>query len=384
LCVEPAQAATQVNGIISQGTVWTKADSPYNLTGNVLVNTGAILTIEPGVTVNLNEYYIQVNGTLTARGTSAENIVFNGGYGSYIQFHASNKDNIVQNCTINCELDADTSVTIEQNNICAMIGVDGGSPIIHKNTINGWIAVLAGSPIISGNTIIGREVTGIIHSTFGSSVICDNTFLGSFPEAIGISHGSPLIERNLISSNLTGSSEDDSIGVGISISEGCAPVIKQNTITKCGTGISVLVSSVRELTVENNNFVDNFDFDFHTLSNTDFDVSNNWWGTTDTSVIDQKIWDFNDDFSLGKINYTPFLTQPNPQALPDPQAPIPTPITIAPALPSNSASPTPSDSGNISQIPIEWIAVIAVLAVTVALIVVVWRKRKSKKISADN
>jgi hypothetical protein len=46
----------------------------------VAVNNGVTLTIEPGVTVNLNSFYIRVNGTLTARGTDNDKISFNGGY----------------------------------------------------------------------------------------------------------------------------------------------------------------------------------------------------------------------------------------------------------------------------------------------------------------
>jgi hypothetical protein len=37
---------TQVTGIISSDTTWTEANSPYNLTGNVLVNNGVTLAIQ--------------------------------------------------------------------------------------------------------------------------------------------------------------------------------------------------------------------------------------------------------------------------------------------------------------------------------------------------
>jgi hypothetical protein len=64
-------------GIIGSDTTWTLANSPYNITGNILVNNGVTLTIEPGVTVNLNGFYILVNGTLQARGTNQTMISFN-------------------------------------------------------------------------------------------------------------------------------------------------------------------------------------------------------------------------------------------------------------------------------------------------------------------
>ena len=73
------QASTTVTGIITSDTTWTQADSPYNLTGPTAVNIGATLTIEPGVIVNFNGFYIRVNGTLIARGTATEKVYFNGG-----------------------------------------------------------------------------------------------------------------------------------------------------------------------------------------------------------------------------------------------------------------------------------------------------------------
>ena len=63
-------------------------------------------------------------------------------------------------------------------------------------------------------------------------------------------------------------------------------------------------------------------------------------GTTDTAVIDQKIWDYEDDFDLGKVNYAPFLTEANPEAKPDPNAPIPTPAPEQ--TPTPELTPTPS------------------------------------------
>ena len=40
---------------------------------------------------------------------------------------------------------------------------------------------------------------------------------------------------------------------------------------------------------------------------TDFCLPNNYWGTTSTAIIDALIWDYNNDFSLGKIIYQPIL-----------------------------------------------------------------------------
>ncbi|MCP4346698.1 MAG: choice-of-anchor D domain-containing protein [Desulfobacterales bacterium] len=74
---------TDVSGRIYQDTIWSKANSPYCLTGNVVVY--GTLTIEPGVVVNFwkseddsqdNKYSLIINGQLIARGTASENILF--------------------------------------------------------------------------------------------------------------------------------------------------------------------------------------------------------------------------------------------------------------------------------------------------------------------
>jgi hypothetical protein len=37
-------------------------------------------------------------------------------------------------------------------------------------------------------------------------------------------------------------------------------------------------------------------------------ATNNWWGTTDTAVIEEKIFDQNDDTTIGRVNYLPIAT----------------------------------------------------------------------------
>ncbi len=75
-----------ISGVVSSDTTWPLANSPYNLTGNVLINNGVTLTIEPGITVNLNNHYMMVNGTLTARGSNNNKIFFTGGEVIFTQY----------------------------------------------------------------------------------------------------------------------------------------------------------------------------------------------------------------------------------------------------------------------------------------------------------
>jgi hypothetical protein len=62
---------TDVSGAIQANTTWSRARSPYRLTGTVQVGPGVTLTIEPGVTVTGigTMRYLDVLGTVRAVGT---------------------------------------------------------------------------------------------------------------------------------------------------------------------------------------------------------------------------------------------------------------------------------------------------------------------------
>ncbi len=67
----------EVGGTIKQNTVWLLANSPYHVTQDMVINSDVTLNIEAGVVVNLdNGVRIDVNGTLIARGTANQKIVF--------------------------------------------------------------------------------------------------------------------------------------------------------------------------------------------------------------------------------------------------------------------------------------------------------------------
>ncbi|WP_342648588.1 putative Ig domain-containing protein [Mucilaginibacter sp. CSA2-8R] len=70
-------AQTNVSGALTANTTWTKAKSPYIITGDVNVPAGFTLTIEPGVTVERkSQSQILINGALTAIGNKSDSIIF--------------------------------------------------------------------------------------------------------------------------------------------------------------------------------------------------------------------------------------------------------------------------------------------------------------------
>ena len=374
-----AQSGTNISGIIKENTTWTKANNPYSLTGNVAVEKDVTLTIEPGVTVNLNGHYIRVNGTLIAIGRSLDNsILFNSGSVEFTDESTgwdsqTGNGGIIKNAVINGSLTCYGSPMVSQNTIKGVISVNGGSPTINQNTLSGWIIVQAGSPIISKNILLGGYSFGVGISS-GNAIVVDNTISGSFPDAaVGVGGGSPTIERNLISNDLSYGAPNN-VQAGLRISGSSSPIIKQNTIIK--NLIGIYLDGTPKPTIVNNNIEDNSDnVRLRPSTQVNIYAANNWWGTTDSAVIDQKIYDYNDDFNLGKVTFTPFLTEANPQASPDPNATIPTPSTDFATPTSTSQNPTATPIGlNWAEIVI--IVLCGVMAVLLAIAFVFFKKKQ--------
>ena len=68
---------TNVGGLISVNTHWALSGSPYIVVSNILIENGAVLTIDPGTEIRFDSLkLIQVRGGLVARGTESNNIIF--------------------------------------------------------------------------------------------------------------------------------------------------------------------------------------------------------------------------------------------------------------------------------------------------------------------
>ena len=93
--------STKVNGRITSNTTWLLSSSPYEVTGDITIDKGVVLTIEPGVVVKFRKNTdIFVKGGLSAEGnkyypiifTSASDTKLAGDWGGII-FEGSTLDN---------------------------------------------------------------------------------------------------------------------------------------------------------------------------------------------------------------------------------------------------------------------------------------------------
>ncbi|HUQ06860.1 MAG TPA: right-handed parallel beta-helix repeat-containing protein [Kofleriaceae bacterium] len=235
-----AAADTQVSGAAS-GT-WTVGGSPYVLTGDVAVPTGAVLQIEAGVTVRFAGHHkLTVHGRLSAVGTPSapitftrhENTAASRGWG--IRFvdaiaatstlaHVIVEHGYASNGTLGTEDDdsgggifiRNSSVTVEDSEIryntsgfgggIVIIGASPGRITLQRNRIHHNIVDSVGQSIFSGGA--GLALSGAGASTeVRDNLIYQNTHLGSDAleyeggGGIFVDSGAPAIINNTIWGN---------------------------------------------------------------------------------------------------------------------------------------------------------------------------------------
>ena len=262
------EASVDVNGILYSDAIWTKVNSPYNLLGPVAVTKGVVLTVEPGVTVNLNGHYLQVNGTLTARGADADKIQFNDGDIIFTPVsngwnESANSGSIIENTVVKGSISISTSVKITHNTLNGLsVGgsatisynsIDSisisGSPLISNNEITGDFTIAGGSPTITANILDGRPWARRGEPVFSGNKISDGINCDSAGGQVTITNNELSSSGNYAIISVIGIHADISgnkiIGTNNSptgISVGgilSSATITQNQIYGCATGISL-------------------------------------------------------------------------------------------------------------------------------------------------
>ncbi|MBA7552571.1 hypothetical protein ES705_45140 [subsurface metagenome] len=243
-------SGTIVDGIIRTDTTWTMANSPYIIINEDLqIAQNVTLSIEEGVIVKVNpEKRIRVAGNLNTMGSFNLPVKFTS-FGSSkwggIEFLDSPNNSI-------------------------------------NNTIieNTWIAIeLWGDSLVNLTGNIFRYNDWVVNNLCGDQNVyfSYNTFLNNGEVFYGIR---TFGDENKFENNI---------------------FIDNNRVFSFGYYVGQTV-------ITNNNFLNNdlviWAPEIGSGSRT-VDISNNWWGTTDTSIIDSYIEDGKDDVSLQTLNYDP-------------------------------------------------------------------------------
>ena len=254
--------------------------SPYVVDGDLLVESGATLTIDPGVVVRFTPgSSLLVHGTLLANGTASEGIEFSGRGGAEwgnIGFVNTTTPSLlshvmIRGATVSLKDPSNLKGAISGYN--ATIELDhldilGPEPVfarfgsttlldsrIHITFTGDGINVKKGMAHVERCTFTGEptvDTDAIDYDGVINGIIRDNrmyAFLGDNSDAIDVGEGcvNLVVEKNRIYNN------NDK---GVSVGQGSEVVVRQNLIVGCAIGIGVKDAGSTAM-VDQNTFVRN-------------------------------------------------------------------------------------------------------------------------------
>jgi trimeric autotransporter adhesin len=164
-----AFAGTNVSGPIGANTVWSTGNAPYTVTNDVTVVAGAVLTVQPGVTVYMNAgtNLIISNGALSAQGTPVAPIVIT----SWRDIADPNPAPAAGDWGQLQFLSGTVASSTQLNNVAIKYGsgiaLTAASPTLNNVSILSHSAPaittdLQSSPVGSGNVAAGNSLNGIL------------------------------------------------------------------------------------------------------------------------------------------------------------------------------------------------------------------------------
>ena len=298
---------TFFQGGIYSDTQWLKSNSPYIITGNVVVFPGKILTIDPGVEVKFDgNYFLEIRGILQSIGSNGSRIIYtsnasNPQKGDWVGIKIKNEQGAKASFEYSDFIYSENASSVE----CCW---DGG-PIYYKNCTfeNNHFAMTGytGYEIIIDSCKFTNNTSCISHADkkITNSIFIENSYGIDSTERVSISNstfnnnevaifgGRGLIENCIISGN--------EIAVK-AYNEGFE--IRNNVIENNGKGL-ILSSYDGNYPPVKNNTICNNDLNVINTDDINKDLTSNCWCTSDSAAIEDKLIDGYDDITLGLFNY---------------------------------------------------------------------------------
>ena len=297
----------------------TRENSPYRVSGNILIKEGSVLNIQPGVEIQVaGDYYVQVEGAITAIGTEDE-VINIYGVGDGVEGWSginilSESGNRLSHVKISDIRDGVEGVCDIDN---AMITADGNALDITgdllDSTISGSICVVDGDVMrnnITGGTVAlesptvsGNIMAGSIHISGGQ--VEKNIFEGSSLSFSGASvYNNEILSLEIRSS---GSIIVYTSFNGGSVSLESKSVVSNTVFNNCDfNGVNAIIN--------NSNFINCGDIEITSKRSSfvELDFTENFWGDKNTVEIRSKgedanlsfIFDYEDDFNLTRVDYS--------------------------------------------------------------------------------
>lgn len=224
-----------------------------------------------------------------------------------VEIYADNlgeaSNNTISNCSIknqnhNVKLLGEGGGVVNNNLISGNLIEEGNSGIwiINKDDIGTSINIIERNIIINNGSVFGYGLFLALNSTIVRNNIFWRNNIAIFNEDIGddciLSNNS--FYENKLAININGGSEGNSY-LNSTFS------LNSNEVLDVGETQGIVFSA--------NNLMHNIGNENIVINNTEFDLSiiNNYWGTIETSQIDNLIYDNSDDPDVGVLSYVPFL-----------------------------------------------------------------------------
>ncbi|MDM8551597.1 right-handed parallel beta-helix repeat-containing protein [Desulfobacterales bacterium HSG2] len=338
---------------ITEDTIWKRSESPYIITGNILVNENIRLEIEPGVVVKFSTppvasvgYYIRVDGILKAQGDENNPILFtaedplNHRWGCIAFTDTSTgwdettlTGSVIRNCAIEYAGNSQEGGAEEFGG--AAIRCSSASPLIAENLIrysagHGILAVGGDQRILSNR--IHDTGAGIIISP--ESALIENNYLINNAQGIYVNSGNNRIEiRNNSFLNIESEESEENRVVGSSDStDGTCmsinlyrheevsdmAIYENHILSSAGNAVAISAPDPEPNVVlrMNRNNIENtggnllvYLHDWQVKNPTPLYMTQNWWGTEDADEIDEMMYDVKNDFHLPKLIFQPIITE---------------------------------------------------------------------------
>lgn len=315
---------TNFQGGIYSNTSWTKDKSPYIITGDVVIFPGKVLTIEPGVEIKFDgHYFFEVRGILESNGTAELPISFTSNFGSpkkgdwvgliikakqepriicnHTNFYYA--DVAIDNIDGNPPVGTFSNCKFENNNTA----IRGNNYSYSQNTFDNCV--------FSNNTYCFNNV--MVHDIKNSTFI--NNEFGIY-ECVWVTTRGSVFENNTIAIYAGACNIDYCVVTNNSIGI-INPLLMENVITNniiSSNSVGIQYSNSRPetgITAMNNHVLsspkynmisNNADYNVENLTDATKDLTDNYWDTSDSTTIENKLKDGYDDIKLGLINYDIF------------------------------------------------------------------------------
>ena len=303
---------TYFQGGIYSDVTWTLAQSPYIITGDVVVFPQKTLTIEPGVRILVAGYYrIEIRGNIRALGQSSSRIEFTrdsstittndslywlgiqiktdqGATGDFAYCIFSAATGAIEESCCNHQQSVFYRNIIFKNNLSAITGYNGFKSLVDSCEFYGnQYAIMNADKNIKNSIFINNKYG--LYAT--ERIDIDSSYFAQNETAIYGGRG--LLRNTIIENN----------GIGVkSFFEGYN--IQNCKILNNDIGLQLGSYSNYYLPTKNNNICNNRIYNVENLDDINKDITKNCWCTSDSAEIESKLYDGYDNIYVGLLNYS--------------------------------------------------------------------------------